>query len=616
MSDEQHRSLLSDRVILRRLLGYTRPHLRPLAMALFLMPVATVLDLAQPYLIKLAVDQGLRAKAAARLDTYALLFALCLLGGYGATYLQTYLLQVAGQRATHDLRNAAYRHLLRLRISFFDREPVGKLLTRVTADVDTLNEIFASGLISLVADALTLLGIIAVLLYLNWQLALLCLASAPLLALSAEVFRRLMRAAFRDSRQQLAEINGFLNEHVQGMAVVQQLGREAPAQARFSALNAAYRESTYRAATFDACLFAWVEALSSYVVAILLWFAAGRIATGALSFGALVAFYKYVDRFFIPIRDLSTKYAVVQSAFAAAERLFGLLDTDEALPEAAPPLPAPAAVATSRPAPYQEIRFEGVGFQYPGVDEPAGGRAALVDISFALPRGKKIAVVGHTGSGKSTLARLLLRQYDPTSGRVSADGRDVRLEPLARHRSRFALVLQDVHLFSGTVADNIALWDPAITEERIRAAARAVQAEPMILARGGYGARVHERGSNFSQGERQLLAFARALAQGPEGPEVLVLDEATASVDSGTEARIQAALEVLLSGRTALIIAHRLSTVRSCDQILVLHRGRLVERGAHDELLRQHPDGVYARLVSLLPDPNPDSPPSAGAGPR
>jgi ATP-binding cassette subfamily B protein len=580
--EEDRPSRLLDRQLIGRLLRFVRPHVRLLLVALVFLPLSAACDLLQPLLIKSAIDEGIRTRSVAHLDRDGALFLLALCGAHLFGFLQTYFLQLCGQRATSDLRNAAFRHLLSLRPAFFDRQPVGRLTTRVTADVDALNEMFAQGIVSLIGDALVLLGIIALLLYLNWQLALICLASAPVLAATVEVFRRLLRGSYRESRRQLAAINAFLNEHVAGMAVVQSFRQEARAIARFDEHNESYRGTTFRAAAYDAAMYAWVEALSAYVVAILLWFAAGRIAEGALSFGALVAFYKYVDRFFVPLRDLSTKYAVMQSAFAAAERIFGLLDNQEVLPD--PPVRIAAPLAPFR----GEIVFSDVSFAY-GAGEPV-----LRDIRLTVPRGKKIALVGHTGSGKSTIARLLLRQYDVTRGAVLIDGVDIRDVPRRLHQRRFAFVQQDVQLLAGTVAYNIALGDEAIDAARMEAALRTVQAEELIRRKGGLQAEVRERGSNFSLGERQLLAFARALCR---DPEILVLDEATASVDSDTEARLQAALLALLRGRTALIIAHRLSTIRSCDEILVLHKGRLVERGSHEELLAR--GGLYQKLYEL-----------------
>lgn len=578
--EEDRPQNLLDRQMLARLLHFVRPHLRLLLYSLVLLPVVAALDLMQPMLVKQAIDVGIGHKDLGSLDRYALLFLLAMAGTHLCGFFQTYFMSLAGQRATHDLRNAAFRHLLSLSSSYFDRQPVGRLVTRVTADVDALNELFAAGLVSLLSDALTLLGIVGILLYLNWQLALVCLASAPLLALSAEVFRRLLRGSFREGRRQLAAMNAFLNEHVAGMPVVQSFRREAAASDQFDRLNEGYRASTFRAAAYDACLYAWVEALSAYVVAILLWFAAGRIAGGALTFGALVAFYKYVDRFFVPLRDLSAKYAVMQSAFAAAERLFGLLDTAQEVKD--PPASRPVAPFS------REIEFRDVSFSYTGRER------AVSQVRCTIRKGQKIAIVGHTGSGKSTLARLLTRQYDVSEGGVLIDGVDIREVPQRRHRRRFAFVLQDVHLFAGTIAYNLSLGDPEITEERIHAALSAVQAADLVQGKGGLAARVEERGANFSQGERQLLSFARALVR---DPEILVLDEATASVDSGTEARLQAALDVLLHGRTALIIAHRLSTVRRCDEILVMHKGHLHERGTHEELLAR--GGLYAKLCQL-----------------
>jgi ATP-binding cassette subfamily B protein len=567
-----------DTYLVRRLWPFIRPHSRLLLASILLLPLATLFDIARPTLFKLAIDEGILAKDESALTLYAGIFVLSLFLGFGLAFAQNALMILAGLRSTHDIRNAAFRHLLSLRQGFFDRQLVGRLLTRVTGDIESLNEAFAAGVFSLLGDGLVLLSIAAVLLYYDPWLALVTFASAPILLLSGSVFRDLSRNTFRDIRGRTARINSFLKEHVTGMPLVQAFQQEGRAAQRFDQDNLAYREATSRSFLYDAVLFAWVEALSSIFLGGILWIAAGRLENGAISFGILTAFIQYLDRFFTPLRELATKFTTMQSAFAAAEKIVSLLDEDQVLPEG------------NKPAKFEDaLRFEGVTFTY------GDGAPALTDVSFSLPRGKKIALVGATGSGKSTIVRLLLRQHDATAGRIALDGNDIREISKEDYRRLFAVVLQDVFLFSGTVGENLSLFDAELPKERIDAAVKAVQAEDIIKRlSGGYEAKVLERGGNFSQGERQLLAFARALAH---DPQVLVLDEATASVDSVTEERLQKALDVLLEGRSAVVVAHRLSTIQKCDEILVIHQGKLAEQGTHQELLAKN--GLYAKLYRL-----------------
>jgi ATP-binding cassette, subfamily B, multidrug efflux pump len=570
-----------DRTLLRRVFAYVWPYRRELAIAVALLPVISLCEIAQPYLLKKAIDEHIAVGRAPGLARLGMAYLAAMTGQYGAGFAQVYLTQLVGQRGMNELRAAAHRHVLSLSASFFDRTPVGRLMTRLTSDVEALNEMFASGLVSLLGDVIRLLFILVAIFGIDWRLALFSMAAAPVLFGIAALFRGLVRDAFREIRVKLARLNAFLQEHLSGIKVVQAFAQEARVDREFDAINLDYRRANARAIAADAALYAIVEAVGAIAIAALLWHGGSRIAGGTLTFGVLVAFVEYLGKFFAPIRDLSTKYTVMQQAMAAAERVFALLDTVDpdaaALPPAAPVAPAPL------------VALDDVTFGY------RTGRPVLEQVSLAVARGETLAVVGATGAGKSTIIKLLPRLYDVQGGVVRLDGADVR--GMDRHalRRRIVVVSQDVFMFSGTLRENIALGDPALTDARILQAAARVGADRVIAGRdGGLDARVVERGANFSGGERQLLAFARALAR---DPEILILDEATASVDPETERVIERGIAELMRGRTSIVIAHRLSTVRRATRILVLHHGRLVEQGTHDALLEA--GGVYARLYRL-----------------
>ncbi len=569
-----------DWTLLKRLLGYLRPYRLAVLLAFLLIAAQSLLELAGPWLVKLAIDEHIARGDAAGLVPLSALYLLVLVLAFGTRFAQLYLLTMTGQRIVLDLRKQIFDHLLRLHVGFFDRTPVGKMMTRVTSDVDAINELFTSGVVTVFGDLMTLLGIMGALLLLNWRLALVTFAVLPLFFLLTDWFRRGARQSFRDVRGWVARLNAFLQEHLSGMAVVQLFSRERRALQEFDAVNRGHADANLRSIFYYAIFYPGIDLLAALAAALILLFGGQRVLEGTLTLGALVAFIQYSERFWRPISDLSEKFNVLQAAMASSERIFGLLDTPA---EVTPPaLPRPLPEVRGR------VAFESVSFAY------QAGRPVLQDVSFTVEPGRSLALVGATGAGKTSVISLLTRFYDVDAGRITLDGVDVRELDPAVLRGSLALVLQDVHLFSGTVRSNIALGSP-IPDERVRAAARAVGAERFIEALpGGYEAEVKERGATLSVGQKQLLSFARALAH---DPRVLILDEATSSIDTATEQLIQEALGVLLRGRTAIVIAHRLSTIQHVDEILVLHKGRVRERGSHAELLARR--GLYWRLYQL-----------------
>jgi len=573
--------------LMMRLWGYVRPYRRMFAMSLAYLLVSSLALLTQPYLLKVAIDHYMATKDFAGLSLMALLFVLAALVELGAFYGNYYLTMLVAQRALSDLRVDVFAHLQRLPMAYFDRNPVGRLVTRMTTDVDVVNEMFAAGALTIAMDVLTLLGIVGILFHLHAKLAIVTLSLMPVMAIAINFFRVRARHSYRLIRERIARINAFLQEHISGMAIVQLFVREERTFREFRALNDSHRVANHLSNVYEASLFSLVEAVSSISIALTVWYASGRIVAGVIAFGTLVAFVEYIQKFFIPIRDFSTKYAVMQSAMAAAERVFQLLDTP--LPREHGRHHAPARM-TGR------VDFESVWFSY---KRPKDGGISpedwvLRDVSFSVAAGETVAIVGATGSGKTTLIKLLTGFYDVQKGAVKIDGVDVGEWGLTCLRRGVGIVLQDVTLFAGDVAANITLGRD-IGRERLEAAARAVHADQFIARLpGGYAEPVRERGNNFSTGQRQLLSFARALAY---DPAILVLDEATSSVDPETESLIQDALDRLLVGRTAILIAHRLSTIERADRIIVLHRGEVREIGTHAELLAK--GGIYAKLYRL-----------------
>jgi ATP-binding cassette subfamily B protein len=592
--DEEVLGKAYDSVLMRRLLGYLRPYKPQVGVALAAIITSSVLQLAQPYLTKLAIDQHIATGQMEGLDRIAFLFLAALTGSFALEFLQTWTLQNTGQRIMYDLRMQIYGHLQRLDVQFYDKHPVGRLMTRVTTDVDVLNDMFTAGVVSIFGDLFMLTGIMVVLVIMDWRLALVAFSVLPLIVFVTQWFRRHARESYRTVRVWIARINAFLQEHITGMSTVQLFRQEERTARRFTEINSAHRDANVESIFYYAVFYPAIEVIGALASALIIWYGGGWTMQGTMTLGALVAFLQYSQRFFRPISDMSEKFNVLQAAMASSERIFKLLDTpvkiasktDLAVPAPAA-LPADGAVHPSGGS--GAIAFENVSFAYNGTD------FVLSNVSFSVRPGERVGIVGATGAGKSTLINLLLRFYDVTSGRVLVDGVDVRDMDLQGLRARFSLVLQDVHLFSGTVAGNIRLGNTAITDAGVRAAAEAVHANRFIEPLpGGYDHPVAERGATLSVGQKQLLSFARALAF---NPAILILDEATSSVDTETEHLIQDALQVLMSGRTTLAIAHRLSTIQDMDKILVLHHGELREAGTHQELLALR--GIYHKLYQL-----------------
>lgn len=588
-----------DWTLFRRLLSYLRPHLAAASAALALIVAMSGLDLVPPYLTKVAIDRYIAQKDAAGLAGVAGLYLLVLVLAWAVRFAQTYIMQMTGQRIMQDMRREIFAHLQRLHVAFFDRNPVGRLMTRVTTDVDAVNELFTSGVVSVFGDLFALVGIMAVMLALDWRLALVTFSVIPLFFAVTNWFRKGARQSFRETRKWIARINAFLQENLAGMSVVQLFRREQRNREAFARINRRHYDANMQAIFYYAVFYPAIEFLAALATALILLYGGGQVLRGGVTLGVLVAFIQYSERFWRPISDLSEKFNVLQAAMAASERIFGLLDTQPLVvgPEA-PFRPAQVAGA---------VALEGVWLTYgtgrapkakaPGDEEAAAGEGenwVLKDIDLTVEPGRSVALVGATGAGKTSIISLLMRFYDVQRGRVSVDGVDVREWDPRRLRSAMALVLQDVHLFSGTIASNMRLGSD-IPDARVRAAAEAVSAHRFIEALPrGYDTEVKERGATLSMGQKQLLSFARALAH---DPRVLILDEATSSVDTETEQMIQQALKVLLKGRTAIVIAHRLSTVQNVDEIVVMHKGRIRERGNHQELLARR--GMYWRLYQL-----------------
>jgi ATP-binding cassette subfamily B protein len=574
-----------------------KPYRAVIALSLFLLAVDSLFQIIGPLLTKLAVDRYLVPTSSGRaagfwtswlsgdpwtgLSQIAVLYLGVVVCGFLFDFGQTYLTQWTGQRAMYDLRREMMAHLQTLDIAYFDRNPIGRLVTRVTTDVDVLNDLFSSGLVTILGDTLMLSLVIFTMARLSPGMTVLMLAVMPFVVLVTMQFRRSASQSYRRIRVAIARINAYLQEHVAGIAVVQLFNREERSQAEFERINRTHMEAFKDSITAYGWFYPIVEFLSMLALASLLAYGGFRIRHGALSLGTLVAFFQYGLRFFRPIQDLSEKYNILQGAMAAAERIFKLLDTRPEIVAPVSAIPFPEGPVT--------IEFDGVWFAYKDEDW------VLRDVSFRIPTCQTVAIVGHTGAGKTTLTSLLLRFYDIQKGSIRIGGIDIRDFDLIELRRQFGVVLQDSYLFTGTLAENIRLGTETISDEQIRSASAQVNFLDFVerLAE-GFATPVRERGNGFSTGQKQLISFARALAH---NPRILILDEATSSVDTDTELRIRAALDRMITGRTSLIIAHRLSTIQRADRIIVMHKGKLREIGSHQELLGMR--GIYWKLYRL-----------------
>ena len=574
--------------LLGRIVSYLMPYKGWVALAFVLVMITAFLGPLRPKLVQLAIDDYIVEGDLVGLQTIILLLlgALVFEGVLG--FANAYLTQWIGQQAIYDVRTRVYRHIQRQSLRFFDRTPIGKLITRTTSDVEALSDVLSAGVVVIMGDLFRLIFITAFMFSLNWVLALVTLGVMPLMLWVTFWFKRKVRTQYRETRKQVARLNSFLQEHVTGMSIVQLFNREQEEMRRFGAINDEHRIAQIKTIFYFALFWPAVDIIASTAIGLVLWVGGVRAMSGVLTVGVLIAFVQYARQFFEPIRNLSDQYNTLQSAMAGAERIFGLLDEDHALKEREEPV----AVERLR----GRIEFHNVWFSYD--DMPEDGQEpnwVLRDVSFTIEPGQSTAIVGATGGGKTTIISLLMRFYDIQKGQILIDGIDLCDYTLHDLRQHIGLVLQDVFLFSGSVERNLTLEDPDVTLAQVKEAAALIGADRFIeRLPGGYQQDVRERGASLSHGQRQLLSFVRVLVY---DPEVLVLDEATSSVDTETEHAIQQALEKLLEGRTSLIIAHRLSTVRHADQILVMHKGCLRERGTHDELLAR--DGLYRKLYEL-----------------
>jgi len=587
----------------RRLMRYLRPYRLRATVSVVLVILSSLLEIAGPAIVAVAIDLYVKPSQGASvtgishrigawlvahgwaldpmsgINLAAGLYFVVLAGGFAVLYTQMVLMNLMGQYIMYDLRKQIFEHLQRLDIQFFDRNPVGRLMTRVTTDVDALNEMFTAGFVSIFGDVFVLAGIVGVLFWMNWRMALVLFSIIPLIILASAWFRAGARKTYRQTRARIAAINAFLQEHISGMATVQLFNREADEAEKFEGLNARHRDANIDSVFYYSIFYPVVELVETIGMALIVWYGGGQVIQGMLSIGTLIAFFQYAQRFYEPISDLSEKYNILQAAMAASERIFKTLDTPRRILDE----------GTLEIDHFESLEFRNVCFAY---NEPEW---VLKNVSFIVTHGERVALVGHTGAGKTTVTALLLRFYEPQSGEILINGIDIRRYTVTSLRSLFAIVQQDFFLFTGTIAQNISLGDPKISAEVVQEAARRVQADRFIQRLpDGYDSEVRERGAGLSVGEKQLLSFARALAF---NPPVLVLDEATSSIDTETEVLIQEAIQMLMAGRTSIVIAHRLSTIRSADTILVFHHGEIRERGTHEELM-QH-EGLYRKLYEI-----------------
>jgi len=603
--------------LMRRLITYLYPYKWAAFISLAAILIKAACDVLGPYLTEVAIDRYMTAKPSPRSDLLArwlssnpvrgitqivLIYLGSLVLSYVLEFVQTYLMQWTGQKIMFDMRRQIFGHLQRMHIGFYDRNPVGRLVTRLTSDIDALNEMFTSGVFAIFEDVFVLAGIVFVMLRMKWWLALLAFSVLPLIFIATRIFRKYVRDSYRRIRTAIARINSYTQEHITGMSLVQLFNRQERAYKDFEAVNRTHLVAFKDSVLAYALYYPVVEILSSAAIAMVIWIGGRGVIRGTVSIGVLVAFIQYAQRFFRPIQDLSEKYNILQAAMAASERVFKLIDTK-------PEIVSPAHASETDNS--GSIEFQNVWFTYQRLDEETRARiarstpeelAAMHDIewilrgvSFSIDPDQTAAIVGHTGAGKSTIISLMMRFYDIQHGRILIDGVDVREHDLLKLRQHFGVVLQDPVLFSGTIGSNIRMGTASITDEQMREAAEQVNIHDFITSLpGGYDEALRERGNSLSTGQKQLINFARALAH---NPRILILDEATSSVDTDTELRVRLALERMIRGRTSVVIAHRLSTIQQADTILVMHRGQLREMGSHQELLARR--GIYWKLYQL-----------------
>jgi ATP-binding cassette subfamily B protein len=570
-----------DARLMARILRYLRPYWKLLAISFVFLMLQTATQLLGPYITKIAIDRYIAHQDLRGLDLMALAYLGVVVLGFIVLFVQTYTTEYTGQRAMHDLRMDIFSHLQKQDMAYFDRNAVGRLMTRTVNDVETLNELFSTGVVGLLSDVSIVFGIAVVMFWLNWKLALVCLAAFPLILYISRFYRRRAREVYRESRLVLGRLNAGLQENIAGVATIQAFGQEEKMYQRFQEINLRYRDVLLRSIGYNAVFFPVIEVFSALTIGLLLWYGGQQILTNSVQAGVLVAFIQYIQRMYQPIRDLAEKYNIMQAAMASSERIFALLDTPATIKN--PLLPKRVKKFAG------EVEFRNVWLSY------YPGEPVLKGVSFRVRPGEKVALLGATGGGKTSIISALCRFYDVERGAILVDGIDIREWNKHELRRHLGLVLQDVFLFSGDVATNITLGDKRIGEAQMLEAARRAHIAPFIeRLPDQYRQEVQERGSTLSQGQRQLLSFARALAF---DPKILILDEATSSVDTKTEGLIQEALEELLKNRTALIIAHRLSTIKHADRILVIHKGEIWEEGDHEKLLARR--GLYARLYDL-----------------
>ena len=600
MQEEEVLGKAYDSRLMKRLLVYLLPYRTTVMFAFFLIVVESTLEIAFPLMTMLAVDNYMATGDLNGLLLIALAYFCLLVVKLGVGFVQTYLLQSTGQKIMFDIRRQIFNHIQTLSTSFFDKNPVGRLITRVTSDVEVLNEMFSAGIVSVFGDILTLTGIMIALLIMNWRLALIVLAVVPLIMVVTAIFRAKARDGYRRVRIAVARISAFLQEHITGMSVIQLYNRERKSGEKFAAINREHLRANLDSIMAYAVFYPAVELLSATAIAMIVWYGGGQVLADTLTLGALIAFFQFSERFFRPIRDLSEKYNILQSAMASSERIFNLIDTKPTIVSPAMPRAIPSKGSALRGTKGSAFRgtkgsafrgtveFRNVSFAYNDDDW------VLKDVSFEVGSGESVAIVGHTGAGKTTVTNLMTRFYDIQKGQILLDGVDVATIDLDSLRGRFAVVLQDVFMFSGTLGSNIRLGS-GISEERVLQAVEDVNLGSYVRSlEDGLNHPVNERGTTLSVGQRQLVAFARALAH---DPEILILDEATSSVDTETEQQIRKAIDRLMTGRTSIVIAHRLSTIQRCDKIIVMHKGRIREVGTHQELLAER--GLYFKLYRL-----------------